>query len=84
MSKVLSFHSQPDLLYYFNSSKYWQWNFLALFTTTTDLQPSVLLRSKSKTGTLKMSIDTNDLGVWGKNKYKYITKHIPGHQEEQM
>lgn len=31
-----------------------------------------------------MSIGTNDLGVWGKKKYKHITKLIPGHQEEQM
>lgn len=84
MSKVLSCHSQPDLFYYFNSPKYWQWKFLALFTATADLHSSLLLRSKSKSGTLKISIDTNDLGVWGKKKYKHTTKHIPGHEEEQI
>lgn len=74
MSKVLSCHSQPDLFYYFSSSKYWQWKFLALFTTTTDLHSSVLLRSKSKSETLKMSTDTNDLGVWGKKEIQAHNK----------
>jgi len=46
---------------------------LALFTTKTDLYPSVVLRSTSKSRAFKTSIEPNDLG--------FGAKKIPAHKE---